>query len=47
MFEQHIDRDYIIRLAWETGNLEYKVRDYQLPVYNALHKAIDNNETLS
>jgi len=29
-------------MAWETGNLEYQVHEYQLPVYHALWDAILN-----
>lgn len=31
----------LVRQAWEEGNLEYKVKTYQLPIYEALWAAIN------
>jgi hypothetical protein len=39
-------RNELIRIAWETGNLEYLVNDYQLVVYHALWAAIREKKTL-
>lgn len=40
------DRDFLLRQAWQEGNLEYLVDEYQLPVYNALWKAINSKGVL-
>lgn len=39
-------RAELIRAAWEDGNLEYKVHDYQLPIYKALWAAIEDPTVL-
>lgn len=39
-------RAELLRLAWETGNLEFLVKPYQLPIYQALWAAINNPDCL-
>lgn len=39
-------RAELLREAWTAGNLEYQVDDYQLPVYRALWKAINDKQVL-
>jgi hypothetical protein len=36
----------LYKVAWQTGNLGYKVRDYQEPIYHALWDAIENKSIL-
>lgn len=37
-------REVLVRKCWEAGRLSYKLRDYQVPLYNTLIKALDNKD---
>lgn len=41
-----MNREELLRAAWTSGNLEYQVRDHQLPVYEALWGAINDTSVL-
>lgn len=41
-----VSRAELLHSAWSDGNLEYLIRDYQLPVYHALWDAINRKGTL-
>lgn len=41
-----VSREELVYQAWELGILEYKVRDFQLPIYEAVWTAIKTKSTL-
>lgn len=40
------DREELVRLAWHRGALDWKLYDYQLPLYQHLWEAIEDGDTL-